>query len=638
MSDSIDVANGGLPEGWAASTIGEVYDVNPRKVAADALPSDAPVTFVPMPAVDAEDGAITEPDIRAFSAVRKGYTSFIENDVIVAKITPCMENGKAAIARGLTNRHGFGSSEFHVLRPLGAAIPEYVYHFVRQESFRHEAESRMTGSVGQKRVPADFLGQHEFPLPPLAEQYRIVAKVEAVLNLVKNARQRLNRVPEILKQFRQSVLAAACSGRLTADWREGHSKAKWKMSFCQHLLAEANRDGWSPDAGNIDSCISKPDGWAVARLGSLLQELEQGWSPKCENRPSHSNKEWGVIKTSAVQHLYFDERENKALPAHLAPRESLELHAGDLLITRAGPRVRAAVACIVTSVRPRLIVCDKVYRFRVIESLVCPEYVALILNSPEMVLILDKLKTGISDSGVNLTQIKFRSLIVQLPTIDEQLEVVSRVKQLFDLIGALEHRVGSAEKQMERITKATLAKAFAGELVETEADLARRESRDYEPASMLLQRIAGQPSAVSNAVQLARGRAVLDILLLLEAWNQPVSISALEPALVLMRNDVAREVLLGGRGTRRRRRSLSTEPQFVRGLDVIYSGLVANGAIRRVGRSGFELANSQLLAQASAADRSRAAEVLQAIQTLGDLRSLPQVVASITHEQYEITV
>ena len=123
----------------------------------DALSPKALVTFVPMPAVDAESGAITQPETREFSAIRNGYTSFKEGDVIFAKITPCMENGKAAIARQLENSLGFGSTEFHVLRPTGAILPEFVYQFVRQEAFRKAAEAEMTGSVEQKRVPADFM-------------------------------------------------------------------------------------------------------------------------------------------------------------------------------------------------------------------------------------------------------------------------------------------------------------------------------------------------------------------------------------------------------------------------------------------------------------------------------------------------
>ncbi len=98
-------------------------------------------------------------------------------------------------------------------------LPEFLFHFVRQKSFRRDGEANMTGSVGQKRVPADWLKSVQIQQPPLAEQRRIVEKVEAVLARVNAARQGLAKAPALLKRFRQSVLAAACSGRLTADWR-----------------------------------------------------------------------------------------------------------------------------------------------------------------------------------------------------------------------------------------------------------------------------------------------------------------------------------------------------------------------------------------------------------------------------------
>ncbi len=140
------------------------------------------------------------------------------------------------------------------------------------------------------------------------------------------------------------------------------------------------------------------------------------------------------------------------------------------------------------------------------------------------------------------------------------------------------------------------------------------------------------------AVRIERGRVVLDILLLLEAWDKPVSISALEPALVLMRNEAARRSLLSSGTAVVLNVDLLEEPQFVRGLDLIYQGLEANGAIRRVGQSAFELAAGNFVTDAPHTDRERVAETLQAINSLRDIRTLPQVVASLTNERYEVTV
>lgn len=227
-----------LPEGWVQTTLSEICFINPPKPAKDALRPDARVTFVPMPAVDAELGAITNADMRPFSKVRKGYTAFRDGDVIMAKITPCMENGKAAIARNLENGLGFGSTEFHVLRPRAGALADFVYHFIRQESYRKAAESEMTGSVGQKRVTKHFMEATAIPLAPHKEQRRIIKTLTELIAKNRTTRDRLERVPKILKAFRQSVLTSACSGHLTEDWR---SKQNIPVESIEKLLERIYR-------------------------------------------------------------------------------------------------------------------------------------------------------------------------------------------------------------------------------------------------------------------------------------------------------------------------------------------------------------------------------------------------------------
>lgn len=216
-----------LRRGWRWSTVGEACDLNPRRDKLNGLASETPVTFVPMPAVDADQGAITAPQLRDLKAVSKGYTAFSQGDVIMAKITPCMENGKAAVVGQLENGLGFGSTEFHVLRPNGLATAEYLYHFIRQRSFRALAESHMTGSVGQRRVPAEFLRDVPIPLPSIEEQRRIAAKLDDLLRRTRSARERLNRVPAILRRLRRGVHSAAVSGSLTRDWRLERDLPEW---------------------------------------------------------------------------------------------------------------------------------------------------------------------------------------------------------------------------------------------------------------------------------------------------------------------------------------------------------------------------------------------------------------------------
>ncbi|WP_103308913.1 MULTISPECIES: restriction endonuclease subunit S [unclassified Pseudomonas] len=163
-----------LPETWEQARLTDVCELNPRLLAEDRPNDGTTVTFVPMSAVDEDSGVISKPETRSFTEVAKGYTSFRERDVLFAKVTPCMENGKAAVARDLENGLGFGSTEFHVLRPTGVVLPEYVFSFIRQKAFRDRAAAAFVGTGGLQRVPPDFLSRVKIPLPTLPEQKRIV--------------------------------------------------------------------------------------------------------------------------------------------------------------------------------------------------------------------------------------------------------------------------------------------------------------------------------------------------------------------------------------------------------------------------------------------------------------------------------
>lgn len=181
----------GLPKGWRRYPLRDpqVCVLNPPKREVKDQGDGTKVTFVPMAAVDAESGNIVGAETRELGKVRKGYTYFAENDVVFAKITPCMENGKAAIARGLVNGIGFGTTEFHVLRPGPRLISEWLHAFVRRADIRSVAKKNMHGAAGQQRVPVEFLEQLEIPVPPTREeQRRIVARIEQLFGRIEQLR------------------------------------------------------------------------------------------------------------------------------------------------------------------------------------------------------------------------------------------------------------------------------------------------------------------------------------------------------------------------------------------------------------------------------------------------------------------
>ena len=202
-----------LPNGWSTSTIGDISLVNPRSFV-QPVEDDWEVSFIPMAAVEARTGHIELDQVRKYEEVRKGYTRFSEGDVLFAKITPCMENGKIAIAKGLNNNSGCGSTEFHVMRPQHSIACEYLMYYLLQEDFRKDAQRNMSGTAGQLRVPAAWLIEALLPLPPLPEQHRIVAEIEKHFTRLDASVAALKRGEANLKRYRASVLKSACEGTL----------------------------------------------------------------------------------------------------------------------------------------------------------------------------------------------------------------------------------------------------------------------------------------------------------------------------------------------------------------------------------------------------------------------------------------
>jgi type I restriction enzyme S subunit len=458
-----------LPEAWSLVTLPEICAINPPKPPVDALDAEALVTFVPMPAVHADQGEISNPLSRPFSEVRRGFTAFREADVIFAKITPCMENGKAAIARGLLNGLGFGSTEFHVLRSTGAVLPDYLFYFIRQEAFRRRAENEMTGSVGQKRVPATFLEATELPLPPLAEQQRIIAKVEALLARVNAARQRLTRVPAIMKRFRQSVLAAACSGRLTADWREDLFRTDAHTEHQPHDEVPAVPVAWRYEQAKE---IVEPD--TVISYGIVLPGPNQA-----EGIPYIRGLDIDDSGRILTDQLW------NTTPEIASKHKRSVIRRGDVLL------------CVIRHLRVAVVpegldganLTQGTVRLRPSDRILA-DYLALYLTSPQAQGWMKARYIGMAMPRINVEHA--RTIPIAVPPCLEQHEIVRRVQSLFRLADSIEKRAASATARAEKLTQAILAKAFRGELVPTEAELARREGRGYEPASALLERIRAE--------------------------------------------------------------------------------------------------------------------------------------------------
>jgi restriction endonuclease S subunit len=181
--------------------LGDLCEINPKK--SEVKDKDFEVSFVPMSDVSEQDYYFEPKQTKKISEVYKGYTYFAENDVLLAKITPCFENGKSAIARKLKNGIGFGSTEFIVFRANNKTIPEWIYNFIANTGFIDEGKNHMTGSAGQRRLNIDFVRTYKIPLPSLEIQKKLVAESEKEQQIINASKQLI----EIYEQKISDVLS-----------------------------------------------------------------------------------------------------------------------------------------------------------------------------------------------------------------------------------------------------------------------------------------------------------------------------------------------------------------------------------------------------------------------------------------------
>ena len=209
-----------MKAGWPLKRLSDVCTFKPPKAEARAkLGGSDLVSFAPMEDLGIDRKYLEPSGTRQFSDVAGSYTYFADGDVLLAKITPCFENGKLGIARGLANGVGFGSSEYFVIRPKAEISAEFLYYFLSQPSFREQGAKSMSGAVGHKRVSREFLEAYELPVPTRAEQQRIVAILDEAFDGIATARSNAEKNRENAWALYESQMQAIFSQR-GGDWKE----------------------------------------------------------------------------------------------------------------------------------------------------------------------------------------------------------------------------------------------------------------------------------------------------------------------------------------------------------------------------------------------------------------------------------
>jgi type I restriction enzyme S subunit len=211
------LTNSAEPSDWETARIGDVVDFAPKKPN-HLKASKEECSFLPMAAVQELTGAIDlGQTISHEKALAKTLTFFNEGDVLFAKVTPCMENGKIAVARGLTNQMGYGSTEFHVLSPKESLLADYLRYFLVSKDFRVNAASAMTGAVGLRRVPKSYLEEHQIPLPSIDNQQKVIRALDFQLSTVDQLKISIYGHISKIAGLRRSLLHSAFMGKLLVE-------------------------------------------------------------------------------------------------------------------------------------------------------------------------------------------------------------------------------------------------------------------------------------------------------------------------------------------------------------------------------------------------------------------------------------
>ena len=506
-----------LPHGWAEAPLASVASVNPTHTATTPEDDDL-VSFVPMASVQALTGLMDPSEARPWRRVKKGYTRFQEGDVLFAKITPCMENGKAAIARGLLGGIGAGSTEFHTLRPSRAVRSELLLYYVLQEQFRRSARAQMTGTAGQLRVPKRFLEEHLFPVPPIPEQHRIVEAIESYFTRLDDAVATLERVQRNLKRYRASVLKAAVEGRLVpteaelarAEGRDyeparvlldrilAERRRRWEEAELAKMKAKGKppkNDKWkakyrepvAPDTSNLPAL---PEGWCWAGPEQIAahEDYSLGIGPFGSNLKVSDYCEGGVplifVRNIRSEFLgttnvnYVTREKALELTPHIA-------RAGDLLVTKMGEP--PGDSAIYPAGSPDAVITADCIRLRLHRLVSCTRFILFAMRSPLFREQIVRITKGVAQKKVSLA--RFKNIAVPLAPTAEQVRIAAEIDRL---LSVADFTVKTAEKESRRLARlrqSILKWAFEGRLVD--------QDPNDEPASVLLERIKAEREAAA---------------------------------------------------------------------------------------------------------------------------------------------
>ncbi|WP_287874458.1 restriction endonuclease subunit S [Citrobacter sp.] len=352
-----------------------------------------------------------------------------------------------------------------------------------------------------------------YPVLPIDEQSRIVAKVGelmALLDKLEAQQQACRKLQNVLRQsILQAIVSTTSPHELQTNWtrltnnfgRLFHTpedvdelrKAVLDLAVSGYLSNPDQLDEPSSTLkakilaakvrGIADGSFSRkkhvkpekleetvlPAHWECITLDEAISTIDAGWSPACLPNARDDENKWAVLKTTAVQVLRFLPHEHKELPASLDPRPQYQIEIGDILITRAGPRNRVGICCVADTAPARLMISDKLIRFHIVDDLINPRFVAVCLSAGEPGRTVERLKSGMAESQMNISQDKLRSITIPLPPIEEQWRILEKIELLMKIIDSYSERLCKENKLAAQVAAASVS-SITGIAIEQEEE------------------------------------------------------------------------------------------------------------------------------------------------------------------------
>jgi type I restriction enzyme S subunit len=423
-----------IPEHWAAKRLQFLCKLSPAKSEVAHLPDDAEASFLPMECIGV-DGSLVLDRSRPLGEVRQGFTYFRDGDVVVAKITPCFENGKGALAKDLLNGVGFGTTELHVLRPGPGLEARYLELITRLHAFRQLGATTMYGAAGQQRVPESFLRDYLAPLPPVSEQRAIAVFLDRETARIDALIEKKERLIALLEEKRQAIISHAVTRGLDPNATLKDSGVAW--------------------LGKV------PATWSITRL-KFVADIQSGLT---------LGKDYGgrilverpYLRVANVQDGFLDLDEITTVQLPPADVSRHELRPGDVLMTEGGDYDKLGRGYVWEGQIPGCLHQNHVFAVRPNQNRLRSHYLAAVMTSTHG----RNYFTFTSQQSTNLASTnatKLGNFPIPLSNVHEQDRILDDIRERSDAVSGTLSRIRDGIAHLQEYRTALISATVTGQI------------------------------------------------------------------------------------------------------------------------------------------------------------------------------